>query len=152
MFVPTCFGPPGPSSGSLCRTLLKLQFCAISKNTSLYVQQCCGEKCFKLETLFTKYIERIYASHWSFTKNHYVMHGQQNIKFTWVIPASCSCATSSKNWKSSTLIYCTSWSTVLLQVVSINQEVDLVCALQIFYRVANKILGKKGSFTDFISL
>jgi len=24
---PTCFGPPGPSSGSLCRTLLKLQFC-----------------------------------------------------------------------------------------------------------------------------
>jgi len=26
MIAPTCFGPPGPSSGSLCRTLLKLQF------------------------------------------------------------------------------------------------------------------------------
>ena len=28
MIAPTCFGPHGPSSGSLCRTLLKLQFCA----------------------------------------------------------------------------------------------------------------------------
>jgi len=28
MIAPTCFGPPGPSSGSLCRTLLKLKFCA----------------------------------------------------------------------------------------------------------------------------
>ena len=28
MIVPTCFGPSGPSSGSLSRTLLKLQFCA----------------------------------------------------------------------------------------------------------------------------
>jgi len=27
MIAPTRFGPPGPSSGSLCRTLLKLQFC-----------------------------------------------------------------------------------------------------------------------------
>jgi len=27
MIAPTCFGPHGPSSGSLCRTLLKLQFC-----------------------------------------------------------------------------------------------------------------------------
>ena len=27
MIVATCFGPSGPSSGSLCRTLLKLQFC-----------------------------------------------------------------------------------------------------------------------------
>ena len=26
MFAPTCFGPPGPSSGSLCQALLKLQF------------------------------------------------------------------------------------------------------------------------------
>jgi len=26
MFAPTCFGPPGPFSGSLCRALLKLQF------------------------------------------------------------------------------------------------------------------------------
>jgi hypothetical protein len=25
MIAPTCFGPFGPSSGSLCRTLLKLQ-------------------------------------------------------------------------------------------------------------------------------
>ena len=28
MIAPTSFGPFGPSSGSLCRTLLKLQFCA----------------------------------------------------------------------------------------------------------------------------
>jgi len=26
MIAATCFGPAGPSSGSLCRTLLKLQF------------------------------------------------------------------------------------------------------------------------------
>jgi len=31
MFAPTCFGPPGPFSGSLCRTLLKLLFCGISQ-------------------------------------------------------------------------------------------------------------------------
>jgi len=48
MIAPTCFGPPGPSSGSLCRTLLKLQFCGDSKNTSLYVQKCCVKKCFRL--------------------------------------------------------------------------------------------------------
>ena len=30
-FAPTCFGPPGPSSGSLCRNLLKLQFCGDSQ-------------------------------------------------------------------------------------------------------------------------
>ena len=28
-----------------------------------------------------KYIEKNCASRWSFTKNHYMMHGQQNIKF-----------------------------------------------------------------------
>jgi len=28
MIAPTCFGPFGPSSGNLCQTLLKLQFCA----------------------------------------------------------------------------------------------------------------------------
>jgi hypothetical protein len=27
-----------------------------------------------------KYIERNCASRWSFTKNHYMMHGQQNVK------------------------------------------------------------------------
>jgi len=27
IFVPTRFGPPGPSSGSLYRTWLKLHFC-----------------------------------------------------------------------------------------------------------------------------
>jgi len=31
MFAPTCFGSSGPSSGSLCRALLKLQFCVISQ-------------------------------------------------------------------------------------------------------------------------
>jgi len=31
MFAPTYFGPPGPSSGSLCRALLKLQFCGINQ-------------------------------------------------------------------------------------------------------------------------
>jgi len=31
MFAPTCFGPPGPSSGSLCQALLRLQFCGISQ-------------------------------------------------------------------------------------------------------------------------
>ena len=30
MIAPTCFGPFGPSSGSLCRTLLKLH-CNFSK-------------------------------------------------------------------------------------------------------------------------
>jgi len=28
-----------------------------------------------------KYIEKICASLWSFNKNHYMMHVQQNIKF-----------------------------------------------------------------------
>jgi len=28
-----------------------------------------------------KYIEKNCASRWSFTKNHYMMHGQQNIKY-----------------------------------------------------------------------
>ena len=27
-----------------------------------------------------KYIEKNCASRWSFTKNHYMMHGQQNVK------------------------------------------------------------------------
>jgi hypothetical protein len=27
-----------------------------------------------------KYTEKNSASHWSFTENHYMMHGQQNIK------------------------------------------------------------------------
>jgi hypothetical protein len=42
MFAPTCFGPLGPSSGSLFWTLLKLQFFVelISKNTSLYDLRC----------------------------------------------------------------------------------------------------------------
>jgi len=31
MIAPTCFGQSGPSSGSLSRTLLKLQFCGISQ-------------------------------------------------------------------------------------------------------------------------
>jgi len=31
MIAPTFFGPSGPSSGSLCRTLLKLQFCGNSQ-------------------------------------------------------------------------------------------------------------------------
>jgi len=31
MFAPTCFGPSGPSSGSLCLALLKLKFCGISQ-------------------------------------------------------------------------------------------------------------------------
>jgi len=31
MFASTCFGPSGPSSGSLCRALLKLQFCGTSQ-------------------------------------------------------------------------------------------------------------------------
>ena len=49
MNAPTCFGPSGPSSGSLCRALLSYNFVElVSKNTSLYVQQCCGKKCFKL--------------------------------------------------------------------------------------------------------
>jgi len=41
MIAPKYFGPSGPPSGSLCRTLLKLQFCGDTrKNTSLNVQQC----------------------------------------------------------------------------------------------------------------
>ena len=39
----------------LCRTLLKLQFCGDSKNTSLYVQQCCGKKCFRLWCVLCAY-------------------------------------------------------------------------------------------------
>ena len=37
MIAPTCFGPPGPSSGSLCRTLQNYNFVElVSKNTSSY--------------------------------------------------------------------------------------------------------------------
>jgi hypothetical protein len=46
MFAPTCFGPSGPSSGSLYWALLKLQFFfmeLISKNTSLYDLLCCDK-------------------------------------------------------------------------------------------------------------
>jgi hypothetical protein len=32
-----------------------------------------------------KYIEKNCASRWSFTKNHYMMHGQQNVKFRLVV-------------------------------------------------------------------
>jgi hypothetical protein len=32
-----------------------------------------------------KYIEKNCASRWSFTKNHYMKHGQQNIKNTFLI-------------------------------------------------------------------
>jgi len=32
-----------------------------------------------------KYVENNCASRWSFTKNHYMMHGQQNIKL-YMIP------------------------------------------------------------------
>ena len=31
MIAPTCFGSPGPSSGSLCRAMLKLQFCGYNQ-------------------------------------------------------------------------------------------------------------------------
>ena len=31
MFAPTCFGPIGPSSGSVCWALLKLQYCGIDQ-------------------------------------------------------------------------------------------------------------------------
>jgi hypothetical protein len=48
MFAPTCFGPSEPSSGSLRQAMLKLKFCGISNYISLYVEQCCGKKCFKL--------------------------------------------------------------------------------------------------------
>ena len=34
-----------------------------------------------------KYIEKNCVSHWSFTKNHYMMHGQQNIKFQHSVPS-----------------------------------------------------------------
>jgi len=37
------------------------------------------ETCRELKNI-NKYIEKNYASRWLFTKNHYMMHGQQNIK------------------------------------------------------------------------
>jgi hypothetical protein len=42
--VPTCFGPFGPSSGSIRRKLAKVTVCVeiISKNTSLKLLLCCG--------------------------------------------------------------------------------------------------------------
>ena len=36
-----------------------------------------------------KYIEKNYASRWSFTKNHYMMHGQQNKKKKKQLPVPC---------------------------------------------------------------
>ena len=32
-------------------------------------------------------LKKICASRWSFTKNHYMMHGQQNVKF-WIKKSS----------------------------------------------------------------
>jgi len=55
MIAPTCFGPSGPSSGSLCRTLLKLQFCGISHKCLLHGTQYTPQ----LETLFTNIAEHL---------------------------------------------------------------------------------------------
>jgi hypothetical protein len=32
-----------------------------------------------------QYIEKNGGSRWSFTKNHYMMHGQQNVKFNFFV-------------------------------------------------------------------
>jgi hypothetical protein len=42
------------------------------------------ETCRKLKNK-SKYIERNCGSRWSFIKNHYVMHGQQNVKIADVV-------------------------------------------------------------------
>jgi hypothetical protein len=55
MFATTCFGPPWPSSGSLCWALLKLQFFFvefIDKNISLCDLRCCGNKYFRLWCMY----------------------------------------------------------------------------------------------------
>jgi hypothetical protein len=48
--APTCFGPFGPSSGSIRRNLAKVTVFVeiISKNTSLKLLLCCGNMCFSL--------------------------------------------------------------------------------------------------------
>jgi hypothetical protein len=48
--APTCFGPFGPSSGSIRRNIAKVTFFVeiISKNTSLKLLLCSGNKCFGL--------------------------------------------------------------------------------------------------------
>jgi hypothetical protein len=46
---PTCFGPLGPSSGSIRRNFAEVSLCRIiSKNTSLKLLLCSGNMCFSL--------------------------------------------------------------------------------------------------------
>jgi hypothetical protein len=46
--APTCFGPFGPSSGSIRRNLAEVTVFVeiISKNTSLNLLLCCSKMCF----------------------------------------------------------------------------------------------------------
>jgi hypothetical protein len=56
--APTCFGPFGPSSGSIRQNLAKVTDFVeiISKNTSLKLLLCCGSMCFSLySTQYTHY-------------------------------------------------------------------------------------------------
>jgi hypothetical protein len=52
--APTCFGPFGPSSGSISRNLAKVTVFVeiISKNTSLKLLLCCGNMCFSVHFVY----------------------------------------------------------------------------------------------------
>jgi hypothetical protein len=56
----TCFGPFGPSSGSIRRNLAKVTVCEeiISKYTTLKLLLCCGNMCFVLGA-----VRRVTQSH-----------------------------------------------------------------------------------------
>jgi len=45
--------------------------------------------CRELKVKIRKYIEKNCASRWSFTKNHYMMRGQQNVIFCVLIVIWC---------------------------------------------------------------
>ena len=44
----------------------------------------CARNMYRVKNI-NKYIEKNCASRWSFYKNHYMMHGQQNIKAVWML-------------------------------------------------------------------
>jgi hypothetical protein len=96
MLAPTCFDPSGPSSGNLCWALLKLHFCGISKDTPLYVQQCCGKKCFNLWRVYWvpcsvhshTALHSIHTTTW----NNVYHNTTERITtyFHWLIPQNCN--------------------------------------------------------------
>ena len=77
---------------TLCRWLFRVQVGKSEVYQRLYwynwFSWWWARGCSKHVENWNKYIEKNYASSWSFTKNHNEMYGQQNIKFSFMMSVS----------------------------------------------------------------